>query len=69
MQYETDFAVEKETPMAILKIILAILIPPVTAYLQVGVCTRFRINIILTLCCGLPEIIHALWLVLTVKTA
>jgi len=53
--------------MAILKIILAIIIPPVAAFLQVGVSTHFWVNIILTLLFGIPGIIHALWLVLTDK--
>jgi uncharacterized membrane protein YqaE (UPF0057 family) len=54
--------------MTIVKIILAIFLPPVAALLQVGVSTHFWINIILTLLGGLPGIIHALWLVLTNKT-
>ena len=49
----------------VLKIILAIIIPPVAAYLQVGVTKHFIINIVLTLMCGLLGIIHGLWLVLT----
>lgn len=54
--------------MAILKIILAIFLPPVAAFLQVGVSTHFWINIILTLLGGIPGVIHALWLVLTGKS-
>jgi len=53
--------------MIILKIILAILLPPVAAFLQVGVSTHFWINIILWLLGGVPGITHALWLVLTDK--
>jgi len=53
--------------MKIVKIILAILLPPVTAALQVGFSTHFWINIILTLLGDIPGIIHALWLVLTNK--
>jgi len=53
--------------MKILKIILAIILPPVAAFLQVGVTAHFWINILLTLCLGIPGIIHALWLVLTDK--
>lgn len=53
--------------MMLLKIILAIFLPPVAAFLQVGVSTHFWINIILTLLGGLPGVIHALWLVLTDK--
>ncbi|MBW2424054.1 MAG: YqaE/Pmp3 family membrane protein [Deltaproteobacteria bacterium] len=54
--------------MEILKIILAIFLPPVAAYLQVGLSTHFWINIILTLLGGLPGVVHALWLVLTGKS-
>ncbi|MDP8266968.1 MAG: YqaE/Pmp3 family membrane protein [Candidatus Aceula meridiana] len=55
--------------MPILKIILSIFLPPVAAYMQVGVSTHFWINIVATLCLGVPGIIHALWLVLTDKKA
>ena len=54
--------------MAILKIILAIFIPPVAAFLQVGISTHFWINIILSLLGVIPGVIHALWLVLTDKS-
>ncbi len=55
--------------MFIVKIILSLLLPPVAAYLQVGISTHFWINIVLTLLGGIPGIIHALWLVLGKKTA
>jgi uncharacterized membrane protein YqaE (UPF0057 family) len=55
--------------MKILKIILCIVLPPVAAYMQVGVSTHFWINIVATLCLGFPGMIHALWLVLTDKKA
>ena len=51
--------------MFIVKIILAIFLPPVAAFLQVGVSLHLWINIILTLLGGLPGLAHALWLVLT----
>lgn len=54
--------------MKILKIILAILLPPVAAFLQVGLSAHFWLNILLTLMFDIPGIIHALWLVLTDKT-
>ena len=53
--------------MKIVKIIFSIILPPVAAYLQVGTKPHFWINIILTLCLGLPGIVHALWLVITDK--
>jgi len=54
--------------MSIVKIILAIFLPPVAAFMQVGTSTHFWINIVLTLLGGVPGVIHALWLVLTKKT-
>ena len=54
-----------EETVFILKIILAIFLPPVAAYLQVKVTTHFWINIALTLIGGIPGVLHALWLVLT----
>jgi uncharacterized membrane protein YqaE (UPF0057 family) len=55
--------------MKVLKIILAIILPPVAAFMQVGATTHLWINIVLTLLMGIPGIIHALWLVLTDKKA
>jgi len=47
-------------------IILAILIPPLGAFLQVGATKHFWINIVLLfLTFGIGALIHALWLVLT----
>lgn len=53
--------------MNIIKIILAIFLPPVAAFLQVGLGLHFWLNILLTLLGGLPGIVHALWLVVTEK--
>ncbi len=53
--------------MKILKIILAIVFPPVAAFMQVGLTNHFWINIVLCLFFYLPGILHALWLVLTDK--
>lgn len=51
--------------MNILNLILAIFLPPVGAFLQVGATKHFVINIILTLLGGIPGVIHAVWLVVT----
>jgi len=51
--------------MILIKILLAIFLPPVAAAVQVGITTHFWINIILTLLGGIPGMVHALWLVLT----
>lgn len=53
--------------MKIVKILCSIFLPPVAAFLQVGLTTHFWINIVLTVCFVLPGVLHALWLVLTDK--
>jgi len=47
----------------VLKIILAILLPPVGVFLQVGIGKHFWINIILTLLGYIPGIVHAVWVI------
>ena len=54
--------------MSIVKILLAIFLPPVAAFLQVGLGLHFVLNIILTLLGGLPGMVHALWLIVTNKS-
>ena len=49
--------------MNILRIILAIFLPPVAAFLTVGLGLQFWLNLILTLIFFVPGMIHALWLV------
>ena len=51
--------------MTILKIILAIFLPPVAAFLQVGFGLHFWLNVLLTIVFWLPGQIHAIWLVVT----
>jgi len=43
--------------------ILAIILPPVAAFLKVGCTTHFWINIVLTILGWLPGCIHALYLI------
>lgn len=47
----------------IVLIILAIILPPVSAFLKVGTDKHFFINIILTLIGFVPGVVHALWLI------
>jgi uncharacterized membrane protein YqaE (UPF0057 family) len=53
--------------MFLLKIILAVFLPPVGALLQVGLRGHFWLNILLTLLGGIPGMVHAMWLVLSDK--
>ncbi|MDY7021918.1 MAG: YqaE/Pmp3 family membrane protein [Cyanobacteriota bacterium] len=48
--------------MKLLKIVLAILLPPVGVFLSKGVGTDLLINIVLTLLGWLPGCIHAVWI-------
>ncbi len=51
--------------MTLLKILLAIFLPPVAAFLQVGLSLQFLLNILLTLFGLLPGSVHAIWLLVT----
>jgi uncharacterized membrane protein YqaE (UPF0057 family) len=48
----------------ILKVLLAILLPPVGVLLEVGLGLHFWINIVLTLFGYVPGIIHAIYIIL-----
>lgn len=47
----------------LLKIVIAILLPPLGVFLEVGFGKHFWINIILTLLGYVPGIVHAVWLI------
>jgi uncharacterized membrane protein YqaE (UPF0057 family) len=49
--------------MTILKIVLAVLFPPLSVFLDSGVGMRLILNIVLTLIGWLPGVIHALWVI------
>ena len=49
--------------MDIVRIILALLLPPVAAFLTVGIGLHFWLNILLTIFFFVPGMIHAIWLV------
>lgn len=49
--------------MDILRIILAILLPPVGVFLQVGLTKHFWINVLLTIIGYVPGIVHAVWVI------
>ncbi len=51
-------------PMAnILRVLLAILLPPVGVFLTVGIGVQFWINILLTILGYIPGIVHAVWVI------
>jgi uncharacterized membrane protein YqaE (UPF0057 family) len=49
--------------MDIIRIIVAIILPPVGVFMQVGFGKHFWINILLTLLGYIPGIIHAIWVI------
>lgn len=49
--------------MELVKIICAIILPPLGVFLQVGIGKHFWINILLTLLGYIPGIVHAVWVV------
>ena len=53
--------------MDILRILLAILLPPLGVFLQVGLGLHFWINILLTLLGYIPGIIHAIYVITKYK--
>ncbi len=49
--------------MDVLRILLAILLPPVGVFLQVGIGPQFWLNVLLTLLGYFPGIIHAIYVI------
>ncbi|MFP3939586.1 MAG: YqaE/Pmp3 family membrane protein [Thermoanaerobaculia bacterium] len=47
--------------MSLLQLVLAILFPPISVFLQTGFGVQLLINVLLTLIGWLPGVIHALW--------
>jgi uncharacterized membrane protein YqaE (UPF0057 family) len=53
----------KEKNMDVVRILLAIVLPPLGVFLQVGLGLHFWINILLTLLGYVPGIVHAIWVI------
>ncbi len=49
--------------MDVVRIICAIILPPLGVFLQVGIGPQFWINILLTLLGYIPGIVHAVWVI------
>lgn len=52
-----------ERPLDLLRILIAILIPPLGVFLQVGLGGAFWLNILLTILGYIPGIVHAVWVI------
>jgi uncharacterized membrane protein YqaE (UPF0057 family) len=51
--------------MDVIRILLAILLPPLGVFLQVGIGLQFWLNVLLTLLGYVPGIIHAVYIIAT----
>ena len=49
--------------MDLLRILVAIILPPLGVFLQVGLGTQFWINLLLTFLGYIPGIVHAIWII------
>jgi len=49
--------------MSIIRLVFAILLPPVGVFLTVGIGGAFWLNILLTILGYIPGIIHAVWVI------
>jgi len=49
--------------MDVVRILVAILLPPLGVFLQVGIGLQFWINLLLTFLGYIPGIIHAVWII------
>lgn len=49
--------------MDLIRILIAILLPPLGVFLQVGLAGAFWLNILLTLLGYIPGIVHAVWII------
>lgn len=49
--------------MELLKIIFAVILPPLGVFLEVGIKGAFWLNILLTILGYIPGIVHAVWII------
>ncbi|WP_417242671.1 YqaE/Pmp3 family membrane protein [Celeribacter sp.] len=49
--------------MDLIRILLAVILPPLGVFFQVGLGKQFWLNILLTLLGYIPGIIHAVWII------
>ena len=49
--------------MNVVRVILAILLPPLGVFLKVGLGLHFWLNILLTIFGYIPGLVHAIWII------
>ena len=64
--YDSNRPVTRRTATGgdVIRILIAILLPPLGVFLQVGLGLHFWLNILLTILGYIPGIIHAIWIIL-----
>ena len=60
---KVDQASTGRISMDLLRIVVAMLLPPLGVFLQVGISKHFWINVLLTVLGFVPGIIHAIWVI------
>lgn len=60
-----DRAMSTVTAGDILRVLLAIILPPAGVFTQVGFGLHFWLNIVLTLLGYVPGLVHAIWIIAT----
>ena len=53
--------------MTLIKLLIALILPPAAAAMQIGFSSHFWVNIVLSLIGWLPGVVHAWWLILADK--
>ena len=53
--------------MRLIRIILAIILPPLAVFLAAGIGAKFWMNVLLTLLGYIPGLVHAIWITVRSK--
>lgn len=64
MHDATDRRTPSDSMMAdLIKILIAVLLPPLGVFFEVGLTKHFWINVLLTILGYIPGIVHAVWVI------
>ena len=60
----SDTIQSDNTKADVVRVLLAVLLPPLGVFFQVGIGLQFWLNLVLTFLGYIPGIIHAVWVIL-----
>lgn len=63
MARQSKYVNEEELTMDIIRILIAVLLPPLGVFMQVGLGKHFWLNVVLTILGYLPGIVHAVYII------